>query len=340
MSKNSIAVHEAEAQRQHVRVKIPAKIKIADTLFCPLRDLSVSGFAAEGVTTPFFPRQEIPAALEIAFAGFSFRSEFRCQVQYYNPKQKTLGACFTALTGEQLSLLNTIIKSYMSGIVVTQDDILKIAARDNFLRARQDKAEKKTFLQILGRSLLFLLFATAGLAVFTFAASNAYDKIFTVRTERASVAMDIVDIRAAQSGIFRSLLAPETVNVGRDQSIGVIEPAAGRTEGFIIRSPCDCLVAGREMQDGVLVLTGEDLFRLAPGNSAPFIKAMISPAQAQRLRIGGRSRVRIAGEPGIFNGTVAAIEAQGAESAITIRPESILPASLAGRPAEVVFYPE
>jgi alginate biosynthesis protein Alg44 len=237
-------VHEQEIQRQHVRVRIPARVRIAEREYA-LRDLSVSGAALEQVETAFAPGQQIALTLMLSFAGFSFHANLKAHVEYFNRNARTMGCRFDSLSNEQLSLLSTIIKSYMSGVVVTQEDLLNVVARDNFMKLRGDAGanlEKKTPFQLLQRALPALAAALLGCAAFGFAGANMYEKFTVLKAPQASVKLDMLLIRSMADGVFKSALPEGAQKVVKGQALGVIAPVTGFA-AIPLTSPCDCAVA-------------------------------------------------------------------------------------------------
>jgi alginate biosynthesis protein Alg44 len=333
-------VHEHETQRQHVRIRIPARAQVAGRDYA-VRDLSAGGAALEGVDLAFLPGNEIALTLVVPFSGYAFHAGFSARVEYYNAAAKTLGLRFSALNNEQVSLLAALIRSYMSGVVMTQGEILNVVARDNFLKLRREETAPRrlTAGQALWRALPALLALAAGIGAFAFIGANIYDKLYVLHSEQASVALETLTLRAAADGVFTAQIPEGTDTVARGQTLGTITPATGAP--VALASPCTCTLAAQFAQDGMVRMVGEPVFRLIPAEAAPLVKAQLPSDQAQRLGLGGRASFHIAGEAGAFAGKIAAIEAQGVASplsVVTIRPDIALPYRLSERPARVSFF--
>lgn len=180
-------VHEAESHRHHVRVKIPAKASVGGTLY-GLKDLSASGVAIEGYDKPVQKGARLPITLVISFNSFSFSVNLDTHVAYYNPGAKLLGCRFDALNREQVSILNLIIKSYLSGVLITQGDLLNTITRDNFVQSRrQIEVRHKNHGEIWRRRIMFLLLMGVGCVALFFITGNIYEKFTLLKSYDASV---------------------------------------------------------------------------------------------------------------------------------------------------------
>ena len=138
MSKANIkVVHESEAQRQHVRVKISASATIDGKTYA-VEDLSVGGMRLRDAEAVLTAGQDFECVLRFPFEGFALQIDVECMVEHSQDEASMLGCVFTTLEASQRSLLNLVIQSHLSGAVVSEDNILQIAGRDNFVKFRKN----------------------------------------------------------------------------------------------------------------------------------------------------------------------------------------------------------
>lgn len=217
-------VHESETQRQHVRVQIPARAEIASRTYM-VKDLSVSGASIEGVDTPYIDGAQFNLTLTVPFESFSLNVSLKAFVTHYDAPSRLLGCQFTDLTREQLSILNSIIQSYMSGVIIKEGDLLNVVARDNFVKIRKElsKEEARDIKSVAKRALPFLFMGLAAILGGFFVMGNVYEKMLVLKSYQASVQSESIVLRSSAPGIFKSAIAEGTEKVTKGQVLGTIE---------------------------------------------------------------------------------------------------------------------
>lgn len=177
--------HESQTQRQHARVRIPATALINGKRF-PLNDLSASGMAIANFPLPLKKHQPVPVRLEFNLEGFSFSLDVQAMVTHHDSARKILGCAFDNLARDQIGALNAIIKSYLSGILIAQADLLNIVARDNFTLTRKTAhpSPRGTYLK---KTIMITIMIVAGFSALFFLTSNLYEKISLIKSYDASV---------------------------------------------------------------------------------------------------------------------------------------------------------
>lgn len=243
-------VHENEAQRQHLRVQISALVKISGR-FYPVADLSAGGMKIADMDKIFQDGRSLDLGLELPFDVFSLNVDLKAQVEYCDSARKTMGVRFETLTASQISILNFIIRSFMTGAVVSGDDVLNVVSRDNFMRSRSNSQEKRatTAGEIMKRVLpvMMILVACAGLALFL--AGNIYENMIILKSYQGAVRVEAVTARASADGVFTSMIAPSTepVRVTTGQVLGKISGMMIGEDRIsqipvvsTITSPCNC----------------------------------------------------------------------------------------------------
>lgn len=361
-------VHESETQRQHVRVQIPARAELNGAIY-NIRDLSVSGASIENVETPFMDGAQINLVLAVPFESFSLHVSLRAVVTHYDGTARLLGCQFTDLSREQLSILNTVIQSYMSGVIVKEGDLLNVVARDNFVKIRREirEDESRDIKSLIKRAMPFAFMAVAAMLGSFFITGNIYEKLAVLKSYQASVKSESVILRAGAAGIFTSGLPDGTDKVAKGQVLGTIEgtalistagttPAAAAdaaaaavvpagnattTVTTTIVSPCECYFDRQYVQNGLFRDIGEPVFKLIPVDVKPTIKAMVSAEDVVRLNLRDKAIVHITGEQETVTGIVMDIETaddNASNSTVNIRPERPLSYKLVDRPAYVEFH--
>ncbi|MCF8495057.1 MAG: PilZ domain-containing protein [Alphaproteobacteria bacterium] len=374
---SSQIVHESETQRQHVRVGIPAIVRLNGREY-QVKDLSVGGVSLADMGDIYRSRQNLNLQLVFRFTDFGFTLDLKAQVEYFDKSSRSLGCRFLNLTESQLSILNFIIKSHMNNAIVTEGDLLHVAGRSNFVQARSSlgvSPEEDRTSRV--RKAVFIAFiALSGMLGLFFILGNIYESVSIIKSYQGTVKGDTVLSRTASEGTFHSLLPPGTKRVGQGQALAEINgltigpasadtspplkpfpdnvglapttaapPATGLPPQFytvkrIVKSPCDCYVVHQFVRDGEFRGVGEPLFKLMPVNSRPWITATILPRDAHRLNLRNEVNIRIAGETAFVPGHVVSIDSRDEDVPITtvkILPQADLPQEVVGRPAYVEF---
>lgn len=353
-------VHESEAQRQHVRVQIPAQAEIAGKRY-EVRDLSVGGLSLVGVSGSFRKNDSVAVSLVLPFGDFSLDVSLDAKVQHYDAETRSLGLRFDNLTPVQVSILSHVLKAFMAGDIVESGDILAVAARDNFVKVRKQKTSGD---QVTGFDLRrqlpgLLLVGTLGLLAAYLILNSLFERVFVLKSNQGVVTGPVVELAAPSAGIVKRLVPANTVAVKAGQPLFSIEnPSAAGTPGALsatIVSPCECFLSQSRAQAGEYVQTGAAVMDLIPVSAEPMILMTLEPRDADRVTIDGTVSIRIPGANELVQGKVVQIEtnlgsilasqpsaAPGAAAAVPavvarIRPDQKLPAGLIGRPAYAEF---
>src|SRR5688500_17455901 len=102
-------VHEAEAQRQYARVKIPATLKVnfpeAEARLYRLVDISAGGFCVTATDSEFMQGVIYPGQIVFSVDGFKFTLDAKFQARSINPVSKRVGCEFQELDPKQMAAL-------------------------------------------------------------------------------------------------------------------------------------------------------------------------------------------------------------------------------------------
>jgi alginate biosynthesis protein Alg44 len=363
---NVNVVHESEAQRQHARARIPAKLRFLD----PQRqahDVKVDDLSAGGLS--FHTKQQLSVGdvlrgrLQFTVDNLGLSMDIEFQVRSYNPGSGRTGAQFQNLELRDIATLRHIITSHLSGELITAGDVLSTLQRDNFTKARKQKdggAGLSAFGRLKAVTVTLGVFVV-GVAAFGFIAKSLYGMYFVSHAEAGVVAVPTTNVTMPRDGTVNSLvesggqiakgapLASFTTSM-LDMLKGNLEDAQlepakieelfGKQLSGTLTSPCDCVVARQLVDNGQYAAKGQPIFQLIPRTTNPMVEARFTYRQFDEVKPGTRVNFQVAGEDEVRTGQIVSSaslnsEDLAADIRVQIKPDSALPAELAGRPASV-----
>lgn len=363
---NVNVVHESEAQRQHARVRIPAKLRFLDAQR-QVHEVKVEDLSAGGLSFHAKQPQSVGDVLRgrlqfvVDNLGLSIDIEF--QVRSYNPDNGRIGAQFQNLEPRDIATLRHIITSHLSGELISIGDVLSTLQRDNFTKARKQK-DGGSGLSAFGRFkavTVTLGVFVVGVAAFGFVAKSLYGMYFVSHAQAGVVAVPTTNVTMPRDGTVSSLvesggqiakgapLASFTTSM-LDMLKGNLEDAQlepakieelfGKQLSGTLTSPCDCVVARQLVDDGQYAAKGQPIFQLIPRTTNPMVEARFSYRQFDEVKPGTRVNFQVAGEDEVRTGQIVSSASLNSEDLssdirVQIKPDSGLPAELAGRPASV-----
>ncbi|MNH04671.1 Alginate biosynthesis protein Alg44 [compost metagenome] len=363
---NVNVVHESEAQRQHARVRIPAKLRFLDAQR-QVHEVKVEDLSAGGLSFHAKQPQSVGDVLRgrlqfvVDNLGLSIDIEF--QVRSYNPDNGRIGAQFQNLEPRDIATLRHIITSHLSGELISIGDVLSTLQRDNFTKARKQK-DGGSGLSAFGRFkavTVTLGVFVVGVAAFGFVAKSLYGMYFVSHAEAGVVAVPTTNVTMPRDGTVSSLvesggqiakgapLASFTTSM-LDMLKGNLEDAQlepakieelfGKQLSGTLTSPCDCVVARQLVDDGQYAAKGQPIFQLIPRTTNPMVEARFSYRQFDEVKPGTQVNFQVAGEDQVRTGQIVSSTSLDSENLasdirVQIKPDSAMPAELAGRPAAV-----
>ncbi|QXH47795.1 alginate biosynthesis protein Alg44 [Pseudomonas xanthosomatis] len=363
---NVNVVHESEAQRQHARVRIPAKLRYRDANNDPqevkVDDLSAGGlsFHAKGA----LPVDEVMRGrLQFVVDNLGLSMDVEFLVRTSNPQTGRTGAEFQNLEPRDIATLRHIITTHLSGELISVGDVLSTLQRDNFTKARKQR-DAGSGLSAFGRLRAVTVTAgvfAVGLVAFGFVAKSLYGLYFVSHAEAGVVAVPATSVTMPRDGSVQSLVengatvakgAPlATFNTSMLDLLkghlddSQLEPAKveelfGKQLSGTLTSPCDCVVSRQLVDDGQYASKGQPVFTLVPRTSIPTVEARFSYRQFDEVKPGTRVNFQIAGENDVRTGRIVGSESLDTDNLasdirVQIKPDESLPAELAGRPASV-----
>lgn len=364
---NANVVHESEAQRQHARVKIPAKLRLLEAPNAPLvqvEDLSAGGLSFVA------PAQQRPTAGEVIKGRLQFlidnlglAMDVEMQVRSIDPSTGRVGCQFQNLEAQDIATLRHLITSHLSGDIVSMGEVLATLQRDNFTKARKVKGsgDGMTALGRLRAVTFSLGIFIVGLAAFGFIFKTVYGLYFVSHSSAGLVTLPAMDVTMPREGTVQSLVAVNTPVAkgapmasfntsmlemlkgslnGDDLQPAKIEELYGKQMAGTLTSPCDCVIAKQLVSDGQFAAKGQVIFQLVPRNTAANVEARFTYRQFNDVKPGTRVNFQVAGEDNVRSGKIVSSTNLSETDLATdirvqIKPDEVLDTSLAGRPVEV-----
>ncbi|MFJ4431901.1 PilZ domain-containing protein [Pseudomonas sp. NPDC089395] len=363
---NVNVVHESEAQRQHARVRIPAKLRFLDN-DRQAHDVKVDDLSAGGLS--FHTKKVLSVGevlrgrLQFVVDNLGLSMDIELQVRSYIADSGRTGAQFQKLEPRDIATLRHIITSHLSGELISIGDVLSTLQRDNFTKARKQK-DGGSGLSAFGRLkavTVTLGVFVVGVAAFGFVAKSLYGMYFVSHAEAGVVAVPTTTITMPRDGTVSSLVESggQVVKGAPLASFSTsmldmlkghlddshleptkVEELFGKQLSGTLTSPCDCVVARQLVDDGQYAAKGQPIFQLVPRTTTPMVEARFSYRQFDEVKPGTRVNFQVAGEDEVRTGQIVSSTSLNSENLasdirVQIKPDSGLPAELAGRPASV-----
>jgi alginate biosynthesis protein Alg44 len=365
---NVNVVHESEAQRQHARVKIPAKLRLLNgqpnAPLVRIEDLSAGGlsYIAPASQRPTVG-DVIKGRLQFLIDNLGLAMDVELQVRSYDAASGRVGCQFQHLEVQDIATLRHLITSHLSGDIVSMGEVLATLQRDNFTKARKIKGDGNG-MSVLGRirAVTFSLGVfVIGLVAFGFIFKTVYGLYFVSHAEAGVVSVPGMDVTMPREGTVQSLVGADGV-VTKDAPLAsfstnmlemlqghlddaLLQPAKveelfGRKLSGTLTSPCDCTVARQLVANGQYAAKGQVIFQLVPRHTAATIDARFSYRQFGNVMPGTRVNFQIAGESETRSGVITSSTNLAATDLSTdirvqIQPDEALDSRYAGKPVEV-----
>ncbi|MHA6494153.1 PilZ domain-containing protein [Pseudomonas borbori] len=361
-------VHEAEAQRQHARVKLPCMVhfqtKNNEFVETRLLDLSAGGFSFATNKVPVQVGDYYKGRLQFQLDSLDLGIDIEFQVRVVDSENNRIGCQYHNLKAREQSTLRYLISAYLGGELVTAGDLLSTLQRDNFTKARKTKAGGGGMgsvdrLRAVTFSLAIFL---VGLAAFGMISKSLYDLYFVTHAEAGHVSVPSMQVTMPREGTVTSLV-PENGVIAKGAPIATfsatmlemlkgsltdeqltaenIELFFGKQLTGTLTSPCDCTVIQQRVADGQFASKGSVIFELAPRDNKAMVEARFRYRNFENVRPGTPVTLKVAGEDGARTGTIvnSSLHEGGLSSDIrvTIQPDQGLSNELAGRPVEVTI---
>ncbi|POA32290.1 MULTISPECIES: alginate biosynthesis protein Alg44 [unclassified Pseudomonas] len=364
---NINVVHESEAQRQHARVKIPAKLRFFGPDRTPvdarLIDLSAGGLSFNAGQVLLKVGDVYKGRLQFLIDNLGLAMDVEIQIRSFDRQTGRTGCQFQNLEPQDISTLRQLITSHLSGDIVTMGDVLATLQRDNFTKARKLK-DGGHGMSAFGRlrAVTFSLgIFVVGLAAFGFVLKSVYGMYFVSHAQAGLVSVSGMNVTMPRDGTVQSLIKTDGVaakgaplatfstsmldvlkgHLDENQlQPAKVEELFGKQMTGTLTSPCDCTVAQQMVADGQYASKGDVIFKLVPQGSQASVEARFSYRQFADVRPGTKVSFQIAGEDATRTGTIVSSTSLKSEDLssdirVQIKPDAPLDSTFAGRPAEV-----
>ncbi|MBD8492488.1 alginate biosynthesis protein Alg44 [Pseudomonas syringae] len=366
---NANVVHESEAQRQHARVKLPARLRLLNGApnapLVRVEDLSAGGLSYIAPACEKLKVGEvIKARLQFLIDNLGLAMDVELQIRSINPTTHRVGCQFQNLEPRDIATLRHLITSHLAGDIVSVGEVLATLQRDNFTQARKHKAGDSG-MGVFGR----LRAVTFSLGIFIvalgaagFVLKTVYDLYFVSHATAGLVSVPGMEVTMPREGTLQSLVASEqavqkgaplasfNTNMlemlkggltGEDLDPARIEQLYGRQMSGTLTSPCDCLVARQLVADGQYAAKGQVIFQLVPRDTQATVEARFTYRQFKDIKPGTPVSFQVAGEEQMRTGrVVSSSNLTNAELSsdirVQIKPDEALSSTLAGRPVDVI----
>ncbi|WP_249677408.1 alginate biosynthesis protein Alg44 [Pseudomonas abieticivorans] len=363
---NVNVVHESEAQRQHARVKIPAKLRYIgpnrETVETRIEDLSAGGFSFHA-PKPLVDGEVYRGRLMFVIDNLGLGMDIEFQVRSFDGTSGRAGCQFQNLEQQDIATMRHLITSHLSGEVVTMGDVLSTLQRDNFTKARKQKAGgqgQSAFARLRAVTFSAGIFVV-GLAAFGFVFKSVYGLYFVSHAQSAVVSAPSFNVTMPRDGTVQSLLgadgsAPKGAPLASfstsmlDALKGNLDPDQlapekitelfGKQMTGTLTSPCDCTVGQQLVADGQYASKGDVIFQLVPRNSQANVEARFTYRQFGDVQPGTPVNFQVAGDNTVRQGKVIASTSLNSvdlssDMRVQIKPDEPLDSTLAGRAVEV-----
>ena len=332
-------VHESEAQRQHVRVKLPASIQFtADgaSRRYSLNDISAGGFSFESVNERYAIGQEFRGRLLLSVNAIGFSIKVGFAIRAVSAHEGRFSCNFQDLGDQEIAALRHVITAYLGGELVTAGDMLTTLSRENLVRARTVKSSAPLNIGSRCRALIGTgLALVIGIAAFSYTAIRLYDIVIVTHAAAAKIAAQVYTITMPRDGTFFSLLPPDG-RVKKGQPLGSFQTAlldvvAGVPGSFkltpeelselvgqqlkgSLASPCDCIVQKLFVTDAQYVLRNQSVLELVPQSAAPYVLARFHYDEIKALSRGRQVQITLNGSNRSIGGRISELRVLPAQT--------------------------
>lgn len=323
-------VHEAEAQRQHPRVRIAGRVKLTRSgeHSHALIDLSAGGLAFTAEPGEQWKIGEMQRGqLSFNVAPVVFALPVTLQVRNVGSDGRRIGCAFQELGPREIAVLRQLIGGTLAGELVSSGELITALSRDNYTKARQVKdagAALSGGARMRALTMTALMFAV-GLIAFFYAVGKIYAMAFVTRASAAKIAATSFNVTMPRDGTFFSLVPADGI-VKKGQPLGSFQAAMldvvpadlgslklspeqlseliGEQLKGTLSSPCDCRVQRQLAFDSQYVNRGQPLFELVPVDAQPYVVARFRFENVDKLPVGKTLVFNISGEGGDRYGKV------------------------------------
>lgn len=345
-------VHEAEVQRQHIRLQLPAEIQIGEKGYTTY-DWSNGGFAiqltddtADAALTKLKQGMVTEGTMKFQFEGFQLLVPMQFEVRYANKGQHRIGCRFTNVEKRHIAIFQYLVSAYVAGEVVQIGDLLDVAGRNNYTTGPKKVPSVEDTLTPGQRAsrkmknvLRTALVAAVSLFLVGYLVTGFYERAFVVKASSGEVVADMISLDAPAGGKVNYVPMHLDTKVAKGDPLVSMMTDTGSLQS--VDSPCDCFVKDRLMQNNQHANKDQSLLMLVPVDAKPLVRARVNYEDAVRIHQGQTAVLDLAGNGQRMNGMVMNIQGRDAKGGtgaiIEIQPEVPLMATQIDDPVAVRF---
>ncbi|MDK8462007.1 PilZ domain-containing protein [Marinobacter sp. SS13-12] len=187
-------VHEAEAQQQYARIRIPARLHVnldGRTQEFPVADLSAAGFSVNAALEALRLRQVYNGQLVFEVDGVDVAINVNFVPRSFDSMNSRCGCEFQNLGHREFSALRYLITASLSGEVVFAEDVLNTLSREDITRGHKGKDSNDPGFFGMPRAMVgSLSVMLVALGAISFGSSALWDLYFMTEAESAMEASD------------------------------------------------------------------------------------------------------------------------------------------------------
>ncbi|QBF26448.1 PilZ domain-containing protein [Pseudomonas tructae] len=361
-------VHEAIDERQYVRTKLNARVKLSAAGQAPfdstLQDISLGGIGLLHAE-PLKIGSLYHASIQLRLNQVDLNID--SQIKIVSQRDQEVGAQFVELDAQKRDILRYIISAYLSGEIADINGLFNVMQRENYIKERKHKyASPRSSSERLKATLGTLLYAAAGIAALGFVAYKCYLLFFRIPAVQAQVSANAQVISMPDNGYVKFLLAPGQTEVKAgmpvanistqlatsftrpadlkavaDLAPGDLQTLLGRASiETVINSPCDCEVYFPSKPLDGYGYKQAPLVHLLPKDEGLFVTANVPFDKLADISRVSSVELKVFGLDQAYSGKVidSRVDEVNKNLALTIAPDSPLPRAAYQKPVAVDLY--
>ncbi len=224
--------HEAEVQRQHVRLQLPISMVIRDRTV-EVIDWSNSGAAFDA--TPLKAANIVlksgdvfDTKLEFDFQTFSLSVPLSCEVRHVNSDGSRVGCRYHDMNERNISIMQYLVSAYISGDLVQVGDMLDVVSRKNFTTPRKVPAANLSGAGKAKRSArnffysFLMLLITVGLLIY--AATSIFERMYIIEATSATVSLAQIDNQPNVTVVEAVMKHDDAVRLAKGMNVALSFP--------------------------------------------------------------------------------------------------------------------
>ncbi|PTQ71750.1 alginate biosynthesis protein Alg44 [Pseudomonas sp. GV071] len=363
---NVNVVHESEAQRQHARVRLPAKIRFSgknrEVVEQTVMDISAGGFSYGAVNSNVRVGDFHKGKMLFVIDNITLAIDVEFQVRSVDFDANRIGCQFSNLRPREISTLRHLITAHLSGELVSVGELLTTLQRENFTKARKQKlgSGMSAFARLRAVTFSIALFVV-GLLAFGFLFKSIYSLYFVTHAQSALVQVPGMQVTMPREGTVQSLIGADgLVKKGapiatfsasmlemlkghlddKDLSPSNVANLFNKQMKGTLTSPCDCVLAKQYVADGQYASKGDVIFDLVSREAKAQVEARFPYSKFNEIKPGARVNFQVAGLDDVRGGKVISSSLNdtgnlSSDIRVVIQPDEPLENALGGRPVEV-----